>query len=61
MLKKEMEEKLKKYEEILYEIGQWANPIQYKINEMLSKQKLLFHLAGIQNVLDEKFYITKEQ
>lgn len=52
MLKKEMEEKLKEYQEILSEIGKWAFPIAYDID----KSKAMFHINGIKKVLNERFY-----
>jgi hypothetical protein len=56
MLKKDMEEKLKEYKEILSEIGRWSFPIQYKIDELNSSGKALFHMKSIQKVMTEKFY-----
>jgi len=52
MLKKELEQKLKEYKEILTEIGKWAFPVNYKLNE----EKALFHIEGIKKILENKFY-----
>lgn len=56
MLKSEMELKLKEYEDILSEIGRWANPQQYKLNELTTKGRLLNHIEGIKKILNQKFY-----
>jgi hypothetical protein len=56
MLKKEMEQKIEEYKEILYDIGKWAFPQQYEIN----KNKAMFHIEGIRKVLKERFYLTKD-
>lgn len=56
MLKKEMEQNLKEYEEILYDIGKWIKPQQYTLDETTGKGKLLFHIRGVKKELDERFY-----
>ncbi len=56
MKKIELEAKVKEYEDILIEIGRWANPLQYKLTESTPKDKILFNLNGIRRVLDRKFY-----
>lgn len=56
MKKKEMEVLIEEYKEILRDIGKWANPIQYKLNHMTNKEKLLFHIRGIKETLDRRFY-----
>lgn len=56
MLKKYLEEKLREYELILKEIGRWANPQQYGLNELTPHSRLLFHIRGIRKIMDEKFY-----
>lgn len=56
MLKKEMEQKLDEYKELLREVGRWVNPIQYGFDEMTPQKTLLFHLRGIRKAIDEKFY-----
>jgi len=56
MLKSELQEKNNEYFELLRELGRWANPIQYGINDSTPNKILLFHLNGIRNLLDKKFY-----
>lgn len=51
-----MEVLIEEYKEILRDIGKWANPIQYKLNHMTNKEKLLFHIRGIKETLDRRFY-----
>ncbi len=51
MLKKDMEEKLKEYEEIFSELLRWCFPIQYKID----RNKAFFHINGVIKVLEEKY------
>ena len=56
MLKKDLEEKVKEYEEIIREIGRWVNPIQYKIDRNTSSKILLRHLQAVINIIDKKYY-----
>lgn len=54
MLKSELIKKLEIYEKLLSDIGRWANPQSYRI-ENSEKNTLIFHINGIKETMD-KFY-----
>lgn len=54
--KVELLEKVKELDNIIREIGKWAFPQQYEINELTPKRRLIFHMEGIRKEISEKFY-----